>query len=94
MSVREDMKAAREALSDGRFGEFAARALELEAASAAWTAGTDGAGLRAEAAAMATTLAHVSAVRDRLLALRGGASGYQSDGSLIAPAAQRLSREA
>ena len=88
------MRAAREALAAGRLGEFAERALRLEAESASWTLNDDVTALRREADSMKSLLAHVAAVRDRLLALRGSAGGYRADGSPAAPTSSRLRREA
>ncbi len=92
-SLREELKAARISLAAGRFSEFAERALRLEAESSTWATAADPEGLRRETDAMLTTLAHVAAVRDRLLAIRGGDGGYNPDGTLATPAERRLRRE-
>ena len=93
-ALEEELRAARIALARGRFGEFAERAVRLEAESASWSTAANAVGLQREIDAMLTTLAHIAAVRDRLLALRGGDGGYSPEGTLIARPERRLRREA
>ncbi len=92
--MADELKGARAALVAGRYREFAERALRLEAATPSWS-GVPGPAIRRESAALLTMMAHVSAVRDRLLALRGGGDGgYRADGAPSTAPRPRLRREA